>query len=238
MTTATVPKVQEVSLKASPKWAAIVQDTLVPLPRHRLKARDILAQAGIAEGTLIRDFNQPVDFGFAPDDEVDLAEGNVFVVRDACNTEGKPDSSARPKFAFVADDAWEVTVQPTQSVETLRGLFDLPDDAVILRDFESPNDVVLESGTKIHFKDGPVLRVRITSITVKVNNNPVRFTKRVVTGLEVKQTAITQGVAIDVGCVLYRLKAGGGLGPAIDDQDRIALKRCDEFRCVAPDDNS
>jgi hypothetical protein len=59
-----------------------------------------------------------------------------------------------------------------------------------------------------------------------------------VTGLEVKQTAIAQGVSIDVGCVLYRLKKGGGLGPAIGDQDRIALKKCDEFRCVAPDDNS
>ena len=238
MTAVAIAKVQDVSHKAPPKWAAVVQDTLVPLPRQRLKARDILAQAGITEGLLVRDFNQPVDFVFAPNDDVDLAEGNVFAVRDACDANNKPDSSAQPKCAFVADDAWEITVQPTQTVESLRGLFDLPDDAVILRDLESPNDVVLESGTKIHFKDGPVLRVRITSVTVKVNNNPVRFTKRVVTGLEVKQTAIAQGVSIDVGCVLYRLKKGGGLGPAIGDQDRIALKQCDEFRCVAPDDNS
>ena len=225
--------------QAEPKWCAIVEDCLVPLPRRRLPAIVILTQSGHPGGNLVRDTVHSIDVAIPTNAIVDLGDGNVFRIVDACD---QPAHSApahvNPRFAFVADDAWEVTTQPTQTVESLRGLFDLPDDAVILRDFESPNDVVLESGTKIHFKDGPVLRVRITSITVKVNNNPVRFTKRVVTGLEVKQTAIAQGVAIDVGCVLYRLKAGGGLGPAIGDQDRIALKRCDEFRCVAPDDNS
>ncbi|MFO1003474.1 MAG: hypothetical protein U0936_24340 [Planctomycetaceae bacterium] len=238
MTTLSPAHEVQASRTAAPKWAAIVQDTLVPLPRRRLKVRDILAQAGIAEGLLVRDFNQPRDIAFAPEDQVDLAEGNVFVVRDDCASGGSVDLEAQPKLAFIADDAWEVTTQPTQTLASLRGLFDLPDDAVVLRDFESPNDVEIDPTSKVYFEDGPVLRVRITSVTVKVNNLPVKFTKRVVTGLEVKQTAIAQGVSIDVGCVLYRLKPGGGLGPALSDQDRIALRRCDEFRCVAPDDNS
>lgn len=227
------------SRAAAPKWAAVVGDRLFPMPRRRLKARDVLAQAGVQEGTLVRDFNQPLDMAIPPDAEVDLAAGNVFRIPEDCDdTVSDIPAGALPKLAFVADDAWEVTVQPVQTVESLLGLFDVPDDAVILRDFESPDDEVLVPGTKIRFEDGPVFRIRVTSITVKVNNQPVHFKKRDVTGLEVKQAAIAQGVAIDVGCVLYRLKPDGGLGPAIGDHDHLALKQCDEFRCVAPDDNS
>ena len=222
------------------KWAAVVGDRLFPMPRRTLKARDILAQAGAPERTLVRDYNEPIDVAIPPDAEVDLAAGNVFRLADEFDkTTCDIPAGATPKFAFVADDTWEITLQPVQVVESLRGLFDIPDDADILRDFESPDDQVLPPGTKIHFADGPVFRIRIKSITVKVNvAHSVRFTKRHVTGLEVKQTAIAQGVPIDVGCVLYRMKPDGGLGPAIGDHDHIALKRCDEFRCVAPDDNS
>jgi hypothetical protein len=222
------------------KWAAVIGDRLVPLPRQRLKARDVLAQAGAPpDRLLVRDYNQPGDTAIAATAIVDLAEGNVFRIVEECDvtTTNVPPGS-QPKLAFVADDAWEVTVQPSQTLESLRGLFDLPDDAMLFRDFESPNDQAITPGMAVYFADGPVFRIIITSITVKVNNQPVKFSTRLVTGLEIKQTAIAQGVAIDVGCVLYRLKAGGELGPAIDDHEKVALKQCDEFRCVAPDDNS
>src|SRR5690349_14817157 len=68
---------------ASPKWAAVVEDQLIPLPRQRLKAKDILAQAG-ASGTLLRDLDQPVDVPLPPDTEVDLAQGNVFRTLPGC----------------------------------------------------------------------------------------------------------------------------------------------------------
>ena len=42
--------------QSAPKWAALVDDRLVPMPRRRLKARDILHQSGAKPGRfLIRD---------------------------------------------------------------------------------------------------------------------------------------------------------------------------------------
>jgi hypothetical protein len=66
----------------------------------------------------------------------------------------------------------------------------------------------------------------------------VTFEKRRDTGLEIKKVAIAQGVAIDLGFVLYRRKHDGALGSAIADGEHVVLRKCDEFRCVAPDDNS
>lgn len=230
---------ESVDNQDAPKWAAVVDDTAYPMPRRRLRVRDIAAQSGSESRTLIRDYNQPLDVALEPDDVIDLADGNVFRTAGPCErTEVAAPQSAVPKRAFFADDRWEVTVQPDQTVKSLLGLFGLPDDAELFRDFESPTDHKLQPNDKVNFADGPVFRVLIRSITVKFNNNPVRFTQRAVTGLEVKQTAINQGVAIDAGCVLYRIKAEGGLGPAITDQERLLLRHCDEFRCVAPDDNS
>ncbi|MGC3971629.1 MAG: hypothetical protein QM775_31075 [Pirellulales bacterium] len=70
--------------KASPKWAAVVGDQLVYLPRQVLKARDILHQAGATGKKLVRDLLSPFDVGFTDDAEVDLAEGNVFRLVDDC----------------------------------------------------------------------------------------------------------------------------------------------------------
>lgn len=222
------------------KWAALVGDNLFPMPRRNLKARDILAQSGASGQRLIRDYNERLDVAIPDDMDVDLADGNVFRLAGEFDDAGcTVPPGAKPKFAFAADDSWEVTLQPTQTVESLRGLFDLPDDADILRDFESPDDYLLPPGTTVHVADGPVFRICIKSITLKVNvTHEVHFAKRHILGIEIKETAIAQGVPIDIGCVLYRLKREGGLGPAIGDHDRITLRRCDEFRCVAPDDNS
>lgn len=222
------------------RWAALIGDSLVPLPRRRLLARVILAQAGAKEGSvLVRDYNDPVDEPIAADEWVDLAEGNVFRIVDECvNGKRGGDEQRVPKLAFFADDAWEITIEPTQSLQKLRDLWGLPDDAQIFRDLESPTDQPISTNDVVRFSDGPVFRVVITSVTVKVNRKCVRFTERRVTGLIVKKTAITQGVSIDVGGMLYRFKPDGELGPAIADDEHLVLKKCDEFRCVAPDDNS
>src|SRR5688572_2559025 len=69
----------------APRWAAVVGDTLVPMPRRRLAATDILFQASAPPSvTLVRDFNSPNDIGFTPSAMVDLAEGNVFRLASAC----------------------------------------------------------------------------------------------------------------------------------------------------------
>ncbi len=221
------------------KWGAVVGDRLAPMPRRRLKARDILYQSGAdADATLVRDFDSPNDMGFDPDALVDLADGNVFQAVRGCKCSHEIPCEAPPKLAFVADDRWEVTIVPRQTGKTLRGLFGLGDKVELYRDHESPRNEPISDDEVIEFADGPVLITRSGVITVKVNNRPVEFTKRKVTGLEFKQAAIAQKVPIDLGFVLYRVNADGGLGASIGDADMVVLKECDEFRCVATDDNS
>ena len=223
----------------APKWAALITDTLFPMPRRTLAALDILDQAGGgADFILVRDHNSPNDVVLDDAAVVDLAEGNVFRVIPRCEAGPQPHCTAPAKRAFVCDDAWEVTLIAKQTGHSLKRLLGLPDDAELLRDYESPDDKPIADDEAVEFADGCVFTSRRVSLTVKVNNNDVRFTKRRVTGLEVKQTAIAQGVKIDVGCVLYPLKPDGSLGPAIRDDEAVTLKHCDAFNCVAPDDNS
>lgn len=221
------------------KWAALVADELVPLPRRRLKASTILHQAGAAPGSsLVRDLNSPIDVGFLDDAEVDLADGNVFRVVEKCERHEAGARGAPAKLAFIVDDRWEVTINPKQTAETLRELLAIDLEDELLRDFESPNDQPIEDGDRLRFSDGPVFRTQRRSITVTVNNKPVRLPRRRATGEEIKKAAIAQGVAIEIGFVLYRVQPDGGLSPAIDDQQTVHVKEGTEFRCVAPDDNS
>jgi hypothetical protein len=74
-------------------------------------------------------------------------------------------------------------------------------------------------------------------ITVVVNSKPVVFERRHVTGIELKDTAISQGVNIQRDFVLFEVKGPGHLKP-VGDNDQVTLNPKDEFRAVAPDDNS
>ena len=58
------------------------------------------------------------------------------------------------------------------------------------------------------------------------------------TGLEIKKTAIAQGVSIEPDFILYRAKPDGSLGAVVRDDELITLKCGDEFVSTAPDDNS
>lgn len=181
---------------SSAKWVAIVGDRLIPLPRRQLKARDVLHQAGAdpESATLVRDFNSPIDIGFEPDVPVDLADGNVFrIVAGACERRHVV-ASESPKFAFVADDRWEVTIQPKQTTESLRGLLGIPDGVELVRDFESPIDEPIEEGERVNFKDGPVFIARKTEgreITIIVRGRPRKVSGRRISFDEVVALAYT-----------------------------------------------
>ena len=221
----------------SPKWAAVVGDRLFPLPRRRLKVEDILAQAGATAGMLlVRDLNSPMDIAFSPNTMVDLGEGNVFRLVDGCDHGERGAHGAPPKLAFVVDDLWKVTVVPGQTGRSLRGLLAIGEDFEVLRDFESPDDEPIGDDTAVHFADGPVFRTRHRSVTIKVNTKPVHFRKWVVTGLEIKQTAIAQGLPIKEDFVLY-LKKNGEM-KTVGNTDPVRLEECETFTCLAPDDNS
>jgi hypothetical protein len=73
-------------------------------------------------------------------------------------------------------------------------------------------------------------------LVVKVNRQPVEFKTRRTTGLGVKQTAIAQGVKIELDFSLFK-RSGGHSEPIADDQ-RLHLHEDEEFRAVAPDDQS
>ena len=221
-----------------PKWAGIVDDILIPLPRRKLKVRTILAQAGKEHLVLVRDYDQPADVALAPEAEIDLAEGNVFRTVPSCDAPAAVVPAAPPKLAFVVDDAWEVTITPHQTLQSLLDLFGLPEDAELFRDFMSPNDQRILPADPLRFADGPVFRVQVTQITVTVNNNPVHFRERRQTGKQIKATAIAQGVVIQPDFLLYRAKPDGSLGAVVRDDEPVVLKCGDEFVCTGPDDNS
>jgi hypothetical protein len=154
------------------------------MPRRKLKARDILAQAGAStDMTLVRDFNSPNDIGFEPDGEVDLAEGNVFRIAAGTCDRHHTVANELPKLAFIVDDRWEVTVQPKQSAESLRGLLEIADGVELLRDFESPNDEPIEDNERIAFQDGPVFITRkgeCREITIVVRGRPRKVPGRTI----------------------------------------------------------
>lgn len=74
-------------------------------------------------------------------------------------------------------------------------------------------------------------------IIVLVNERPVTFEERRTTGLEIKQTAIRQGVPIQVDFVLYEANPGGHL-KQVGDTETVNLKPNHNLRATAPDDNS
>ena len=61
------------------KWAVVLNDTLFPMPRRHLTARDLLDQTGSGPDVVLqRDFNSPHDQTLADDAMIDLGDGNVF----------------------------------------------------------------------------------------------------------------------------------------------------------------
>jgi len=223
-----------------PKWFALVNDQIVPIPRPEVPVHLIKTQAQIPPGhKLLRDYDSPDDITLPDDARVDLRAGNVFYSEADCaaNDRGRP--TQPPKFALAVDDRWEVVIRPDQTGGSVRELFNLENDVELFRDYESPIDNLIEDETPCSIKDGPVFYTRkCPEIAVKVNNKPVKFSHRRVTGQKIKQTAIAQGVALCADCVLYRVKPGGGFGPAIRDEEKVTPRDCDEFRCITPDDQS
>jgi len=74
-------------------------------------------------------------------------------------------------------------------------------------------------------------------IQVTVNGRAVLLSEKKLTGIEIKQAAIAQGVSIQPDFVLYEVKPGGKLKP-IGDQEEVTLHDGVILRAVAPDDNS
>ncbi|MFT4176776.1 MAG: multiubiquitin domain-containing protein [Luteolibacter sp.] len=225
--------------KPQPKYACVVGDMLFPMPRAKLSALTILEQAGYgADFVLVRDHGGPDDVTFSDEQIVDLREGNVFSVAARCDHKPNSQCLQPAKLAYAISDSWELTLNPNQTRESLIRLFGLSAEVEILRDYESPQDEIIGHGAPVTFNQGAVLLVRNLGIKVKVNNHDVHLVKRRVTGREIKEAAVAQGVAIQVGFVLYRYLLDGSLTPAIGDDEVVTVKDCDSFNCIDQDDVS
>lgn len=77
---------------------------------------------------------------------------------------------------------------------------------------------------------------RPSGIPVTVNRQPVELPDKEMTGLEIKEVAIKQGVAIEAG---FQLSVRHGQHyQVVGDDELIKVHPKQEFIAVAPDDNS
>jgi len=173
------------------KWAALVEDTVIPLPERKVSAEVIKAQASVAPGKLlVRDHNSPDDQVLQDGDLVDLAEGNVFYTLAECDGSPRKFCSAPPKLAWFVDDRPEVTVRRDQTGETLRELFSIALHSKLIRDHEGPTDEPIDLGGAVSFTDGPVFYTRQVAALLNITVNARVFTeadgvKKVMSGREI-----------------------------------------------------
>jgi hypothetical protein len=169
------------------KWAAVVEDVLVPMPQRRVPVSVLAAQSSTLPGfVLVRDHNSPDDYVLPEDGEVDLAEGNVFYRLERCSVEARGECRERAKLAFVVDDRFEVTVRPDQTGRTLRELFSLPPHTQLFRDTEGPDDDEISAEAGVRFEDGPVFYSRHAPAELKITVNSRVFTEH--TGVKPEMT--------------------------------------------------
>jgi len=75
------------------------------------------------------------------------------------------------------------------------------------------------------------------TIEIEVNGKDVTMIKEEVTGLEIKEAAIAQGVNIQPSFVLQQ-ELPNGSSKIIGDRDKVQLRKHLRFTAIAPDDNS
>ena len=77
-----------------------------------------------------------------------------------------------------------------------------------------------------------------SSVIVKVNTMPVTLESHRVTGLEVKQAAIAQGVGIELDFLLTLEAHEGKSARSVDDDETVTVTKHSGFTANDGDDNS
>jgi len=75
------------------------------------------------------------------------------------------------------------------------------------------------------------------SVTIYVNEQPVKLIGHTATGVEIKTAAIAQGVHIQPNFVLQE-ELPNGTSRIVGDNDKVHLREHLRFTAIAPDDNS
>jgi len=161
------------------KWAILVNDEVVPVPQRVVQPTVLKSQASVGnDQLLVRDHNSPHDPVVHDDQEVDLAHGNVFYTIPQADARPPGDCGAPPKLAYFVDDHPEITTNPEQTGESLRGLFGLASDANLVRDYESPVDESIAPSEAAIFAAGPVFITRRSSFKIIINGRPREVAER------------------------------------------------------------
>ncbi len=226
---------QALQSRLAPKWTALVNDTLVPMPQRHVKVSVIRAQSSVPEGhVLLRDHNSPHDPVMPENGTVDLAEGNVFYSAPACDLKPRPPCGSQAKLAYAVDDCWEVVIRPTQTGRTIRDEFDLADDLELLRDFESPQDQPIGDGDPANFGDGPVFRTRKRQCLLRiiVNKKPFTTADGVKPDMKGREIAALVFPDPDRTCV-FKVESDADKPVGLDEV--VKIKNGDEFKVIRND---
>lgn len=212
------------------KWAAIVDDALVLVPRH-ITARLLKEEAGVSlELVVVQDFGSPNDMPLENDAKIDLAGGNVFYLVPRNEVKPCEKGEGKPKLAFIVDDRAEETLNPKQTGRTLRELFGYAPAARLFRDFVSPHDEPIGLEAEVSFSDGPVFYTRrgekgLTIIVNKQTFGEADGVKSEMTGLEIAKLVSSQPEKTEV----TRLKGKEQIPVALNE--KVEIFNCEEF-CV------
>ena len=214
------------------KWAALINDTLVPMPARHVRAVVLRQQGGLPdEHALVRDHNSEDDPVMPTEGTINLDEGNVFYSVPACDAKLRAACNAPPKLAYTVDDHWEVVIRSDQTGRSLRDLFALGEDIDLLRDNESADDQVIGDGDNARFHDGCVFRTRKMHAALFIIVNKRRFTER--DGVKAKMTG-REIAALDSdqpdNTRVEKLMASGPVQIALDEN--VDVKCGDEFRVI------
>jgi hypothetical protein len=181
-----------------PKWAAVVDDEVIPMPSQRVKASVVRAQSSVPKShVLVRDHNSPNDVVVDDDAVVDLVEGNVFYTLPRCDAQPGTGCTEPAKLAFIVDDRAEVTPRSSQTGRTLRELFSLPLNSHLVRDDEGKTDQPIGLEDVAEFKNGPVFYSRAVDSALHITVNSRLFTeadgvKKVMKGYEIAELVYKQ----------------------------------------------
>lgn len=213
------------------RWAAVVDDILVPMPQRKVPVSVLAAQASVPESfVLVRDHNSPDDFVLPDGGVVDLAEGNVFYRLDRCGVQPRGECRAPAKLAFVLNDRFEVTTRTDQTGRTLRELFGVAAHAKVFRDREGPADDEIAGETAARFGDGPVFIAREVQAELKITVNARVFTEHDGVKAEMTGRMVAALVAENPDCTRVFFVSDGNREVGLDE--RIRISGCEVFEVV------
>jgi hypothetical protein len=218
--------------RPAPKWAALVDDEPIPMPRQLVKAAVIKEQAEIPPGfTLVRDYDSPSDTVLGDEEVVDLAKGNVFYRLEVCDEKPRGHSDAPPKLALFVDDRPEITIDLHQTGKTIRELFGLKEDVELFRDYDSPHDESIGLEDAAPFDKGPVFYTRRHHVKLSIIVNNKRFTeaegvKHQMTGRQIAALVSDTPDSTEV----FRISKGESEPVPLSKE--IHVEDCDVFRVI------